>query len=128
MRLVYFTMHLKFQAKQLDQKAASKEQLDATFKTPSVQYGESNEEKALKKEHDRTKEELKKRQKDELHNIQQQIEKDTADEEKKLKKQFEKEMEQAIKEKKSKQAAEIAARPDLTKEQMEAVRIISSLV
>lgn len=41
-----------------------------------------------------------------------------------MKKQFENELEQAIREKKNRQAAEIQARPDLTKDQMDAVSIL----
>ena len=53
--------------------------------------------------------------------LQLDAEKEARDEEATTKKQFQNELEQAIKEKKSRQAAELQARPDLTKEQMDAV-------
>jgi len=65
---------------------------------------------------------MKKRQREELRAVQQQSEKDAAEAEQRLRTEAEKELEQALREKKNRQAAEIAARPDLSKEQMDAVR------
>ena len=105
----------------MNQKVSVQSEYDETFKVPAVQYGDSMEEQALRKEQDRHKEDMKKRQKDELSAVQQQTDKESKQAEAAAKKQYETELEQAIREKKNRQAAEIQARPDLTKDQMDAV-------
>lgn len=108
----------------MNQKVPAQPGHDDTFKVPSVEYGTSSEEQALRKEQEKMQDDLKKRQRDELQSVQQSIDKDSKDSELAIKKSFEQNLEQAIREKKNKQAAEIKARPDITKEQMDAVRML----
>lgn len=108
----------------MNEKASVQSEYDDTFKIPSVQYGESMEEQALRKEQEKTKEDMKQRQRQQLQDVQQEADKETQKMDKASKTQFETQLEQTLREKKSRQAAEIQARPDLTKEQMEAVSVL----
>lgn len=119
--IVTHTCFIFVQAAQLNQKSSAHEELDDMFRMPAVQYGESPEEQALLKEQQRHQEEIKQRQRDELQTLQAETDRTTKDEESKLNQHFQRDLEQAIREKKNRQAAEIQARPDLTKEQMNAV-------
>lgn len=112
----------------MNQKAAVQCGYDDTFKMPAMEYGASTEEQAVRREQEKTKEDMKKRQKEELQKEQQATDKESKATELATKQQFENNLEQAIREKKNKQAAEIKARPNMTKEQMDAVRIIVGVI
>lgn len=112
----------------MNQKAAVTAEYDDTFKVPAVEYGESMEEQALRKEQDKTKIEMKNRQREKLQALQQEAELESKSLEQAARAQHEQNLEQAIREKKNKQATEIEARPDLTKQQMEAVSIFYFVV
>ena len=76
----------------MNQKVSVQSEYDETFKVPAVQYGDSMEEQALRKEQDRHKEDMKKRQKDELSAVQQQTDKESKQAEAAAKKQYEAEL------------------------------------
>ncbi|WAR00886.1 hypothetical protein MAR_025258, partial [Mya arenaria] len=85
---------------------------------PKVNLVESMEEKALKKEQDRAKDDLKRQQKKEFDNLAAKLDSDASKQEDNIKKQLSGEREKVLRELKNKHAAEIAARPDLGQDQI----------
>ena len=79
------------------------------------------EAQALKKEQERSKEDMKERHRQERDELSSQIEADARKQEADLVKETETEKERLLREKKNKQAAELAARRDLTSEELAAV-------
>ena len=85
------------------------------------------EAQALKKEQDRAKEEMKERHRQERDQLSSQVEVDTRKQEADLLKETEQEKERLLREKKNKQAAELAARRDLTPDELAAVSLCDTL-
>ena len=79
------------------------------------------EAQALKKEQDRAKEEMKERHRQERDQLSSHVEADARKQEADLLKETEQEKERLLREKKNKQAAELAARRDLTPDELAAV-------
>ena len=95
--------------------------LSVPLQAPEVKYSETLEAQALKKEQERAKEEMKKRQEQERQELTRQLEAEARNDEDDLLKQHEEEKEKTLREKTNKQAAELAAREDLTPEEAAAV-------
>ena len=81
------------------------------------------EAQALKKEQDRAKEEMKERHRQERDQLSLRVETDARKQEADLLKETEQEKERLLREKKNKQAAELAARRDLTPDELAAVSL-----
>jgi type I site-specific restriction-modification system R (restriction) subunit len=82
---------------------------------------ESQEEQSLRKAHERSKSALRNDQDDKMEALSKKLEAETKKEEAKCKEEWENEKDRVLREKKNRQAAEIAARPDLTQEELAAV-------
>ena len=81
------------------------------------------EAQALKKEQDRAKEEMKARHRQERDQMSSHVEADVRKQEADLLKETEQDKERLLREKKNKQAAELAARRDLTPDELAAVSL-----
>ena len=71
---------------------------------------------------ERQNEEMRKRHESEREKVQQQVEADNRQREQQRAKELDQEREKLLKEKKNRQATEIASRPDLSEEELKAVR------
>eukprot|EP00058_Branchiostoma_floridae_P012905 XP_002598393.1 hypothetical protein BRAFLDRAFT_128123 [Branchiostoma floridae] len=110
------------QEKQLQQVAQLQQQeASAGLVIPQLAPGDSLEEQAIKKEHQRAQDELVARHKDEREELEAKMDQEMRKKEAEERKKFEAEREKALREKKNKQAAELAARKDLTEEEMAAL-------
>ncbi|KAI8480901.1 hypothetical protein Bbelb_413740, partial [Branchiostoma belcheri] len=110
------------QDKQLQQVAQLQQQeAVADLVIPQLKPGDSLEEQAIKKEHQRAQDELVTRHKDEREELEAKMDQEMRKKEAEERKKFEAEREKALREKKNKQAAELAARKDLTEEEMAAL-------
>lgn len=101
--------------------ASLPEAQDATFRPPEVAVAASLEEQALLREQERSKEEMLRQQEDEQARLRQALDAEARQQELEAKQRLEQELELALRERRSRQQAEIAARPDLTPEQLAAL-------
>lgn len=88
---------------------------------PAVEYGVSIEERALKKDQERAIEDLKRRHQNERDQLTSQLDADAQRQEQEIARSLDAQMEQTVRERRNKHAAEQAARPDLSQEELAAL-------
>ncbi|KAH3741464.1 hypothetical protein DPMN_048189, partial [Dreissena polymorpha] len=111
------------QRKQMQQEVEKEAEVNVAvdtslIKQPKVNIAESIEEKALKKDQERGKEDLRKQQKKEFDSVASKLDSEAQKQEEAMKGQLNSEREKVLRELKNKHAAEIAARPDLSQDQI----------
>ncbi|CAH1797049.1 unnamed protein product [Owenia fusiformis] len=109
------------QEKQMKQVVAAKASEDDMLRLPEVHIGESIEEQALRKEQERAREEMRERHEHEREDLGTKLEQSARQGEQDTLRNLENEKEKILREKKNKQAAELAARTDLSEEEMAAL-------
>ncbi|RUS80922.1 hypothetical protein EGW08_011303, partial [Elysia chlorotica] len=93
-------------------------EIPGLYHMPAVEYGVSIEEQALKKDQDRALEDLKKRHQNERDQLASKLDADAQQQEQEIARSMDAQMEQTVRERRNKHAAEQAARPDLSQEEL----------